>query len=163
VDFVFIILKRKTANVQPIFQKKIQSEAELPQLVQHMLTALQGKKKLALYGDLGAGKTTFSKALCTYLGVVEQASSPTFSLINEYSFLDKNGVEHLVYHCDLYRLKDTQEAMEIGLEDMFYEDVFFLIEWPQVAEPILPDDFHFLYIETLADGSRLFSLYDAAL
>lgn len=149
--------------MQPIFQKKIQAEAELPQLVVEVLAQMQGKTKLALYGDLGAGKTTFSKALCAHLGIEQKASSPTFSLINEYSYLKEDESLGTVFHCDLYRLKDTNEAMDIGLEDMFYEDAYFLIEWPQVAEPILPEDFHFLYIETLADKSRLFSLYTAAL
>ncbi|MBK8389576.1 MAG: tRNA (adenosine(37)-N6)-threonylcarbamoyltransferase complex ATPase subunit type 1 TsaE [Saprospiraceae bacterium] len=107
---------------------------------------------LTFYGDLGAGKTTLIKAMTKTLGI-DEANSPTFSLINEY--LDKNGAK--VYHMDLYRLESKEEAMDIGIEDYLFSGNLVMIEWPQVIEPLLEEHLK-ISISRRGDGSRMVSL-----
>lgn len=107
---------------------------------------------LTFYGDLGAGKTTLIKAMTKTLGI-DEANSPTFSLINEY--LDKNGAK--VYHMDLYRLESVEEAMDIGIEDYLFSGNLVMIEWPQVIETLLEDHLK-IAISRRGDGSRIVSL-----
>ena len=104
-----------------------------------LLSALVGRRKVALYGDMGAGKTTLVKAFCQHLGVKENTASPTFSLVNEYSY-PENGELALFHHLDLYRLRSAQEAYDIGIEDLLYDPWYCFIEWPQVVEGLLPMD-----------------------
>ena len=148
-----------TASLIPIFELHVQHEGELPSVVESVNAAVSKPVKLGLYGDLGAGKTAFSKAFCTALGVVEKPASPTFSIINQYAYEDSDGREQPVYHIDLYRLKRVEEALDLGLEDLFLEEVVFLVEWPQIAEGLLPDDFYALHIELSPDGGRIFRLF----
>lgn len=91
---------------------------------------------IVFYGGMGAGKTTFIKAFCRNLGVEDNVSSPTFAIVNEY--LTAKGTR--LFHFDLYRIKDLEEAMSAGAEDYLYGDGISLIEWPEVIEPILPPD-----------------------
>ncbi|MBP5504414.1 MAG: tRNA (adenosine(37)-N6)-threonylcarbamoyltransferase complex ATPase subunit type 1 TsaE [Bacteroidales bacterium] len=91
---------------------------------------------IVFYGGMGAGKTTFIKAFCRSLGVEDNVSSPTFAIVNEY--LTAKGTR--LFHFDLYRIKDLEEAMSAGAEDYLYGDGISLIEWPEVIEPILPPD-----------------------
>ncbi|MGM9852417.1 MAG: tRNA (adenosine(37)-N6)-threonylcarbamoyltransferase complex ATPase subunit type 1 TsaE [Muribaculaceae bacterium] len=92
----------------------------------------------AFYGEMGAGKTTFINALSRRLGVEEDmANSPSFSIINEYR---SDTTAELIYHFDLYRLENLEEAMDIGVEDYFDSGVLCLLEWPERIEPMLPDD-----------------------
>ena len=102
---------------------------------------------------MGAGKTTFVKAFCQYLGVKSLASSPTFSLVNEYVYLE-NGVEKLIHHLDLYRLKDLDEALDIGVEEYLYDDDYCLIEWPQIIEPLLDADVLKISFEISGNSTR---------
>lgn len=99
---------------------------------------------------MGCGKTTFIKALCKELGAIDEASSPTFSIVNDY--LCQNG-EH-IYHFDLYRLKDLEEAMAAGAEDYIYGSSYCFIEWPEILEPILPENHIRASIRELPDSSR---------
>jgi tRNA threonylcarbamoyladenosine biosynthesis protein TsaE len=115
------------------------SVSDLPNAVKWLLDQANGRKKIMLYGNMGAGKTTFTKAFCQYLGVQSLTSSPTFSLVNEYVY-SENGVEKLIHHLDLYRLKDLDEALDIGIEDYLFDDDYCLIEWPQIIEPLLDAD-----------------------
>ena len=101
--------------------------------------ALGSRRKIALYGDMGAGKTTFVAAFCRFLGAEAPVSSPTFSLINEYAFTDESGGPALIHHLDLYRLKNAEEAFDIGIEEMLYDTSYCLIEWPQLVEALLPE------------------------
>lgn len=87
-------------------------------------------------GDMGAGKTTLIKAICDQLGVKDDMSSPTFSIVNEYA--GKNGES--IYHFDFYRVKDNDEAREIGVDEYFYSGNYCFIEWPERVEELLPDD-----------------------
>ncbi len=129
------------------------SVSDLPKAAEWLLEQANGRKKIMLYGDMGAGKTTFVKAFCQYLGVQGLASSPTFSLVNEYVYLEK-GVEKLIHHLDLYRLKDLDEALDIGIEDYLYDDDYCLIEWPQIIEPLLDADVLKISFEISGNSAR---------
>jgi len=133
---------------------EIHSLAELDACIPRVVEALAGRCKIALYGEMGAGKTTFTKAFCRYLGVKETTASPTFSLVNQYSYTGKNGSTALFYHLDLYRLKNLQEALDIGIEDFLYDSNYCVIEWPQLAEPLLPNDAAKIQIEITGETSR---------
>lgn len=132
----------------------IHTPEELPGLMPAIFEAFGGRKKIALYGDMGAGKTTFVKAFCAYLGVRENTSSPTFALVNEYRYRMPDGSEALLHHLDLYRLKNAQEAFDIGLEDLMYDPWFCLVEWPQVAEDFFPENAVRMELEILGETSR---------
>jgi tRNA threonylcarbamoyladenosine biosynthesis protein TsaE len=130
-------------------QITIHSEAELPQLVEAFLAFAKGIKKVVLFGQIGAGKTTFVKAFCQKMQTHETANSPTFSLVNEYEYADG-----LIYHLDLYRLNSTEEAIDIGIEDYLYDEHYCFVEWAELIENILPDDVVSMRFETQEDGSR---------
>lgn len=105
---------------------------------------------IALYGAMGAGKTTFTKALCRVLGVPDGVNSPTFTIINEYR--DRNNTP--VFHLDLYRIEKIGELYDIGIEEFIYSGHLCLIEWPEKMEQILPEDCIRVTINVLEDGSR---------
>ena len=107
-------------------------------------------KVFAFYGKMGAGKTTFIKALCETLGVKEVITSPTFSLINEYT----DGKGNSIYHFDFYRIKKLEEVYDMGYEDYFYSGNLCLLEWPELIEEILPENVIKVTIEEQADGTR---------
>ena len=132
----------------------VHSLPELDACIPQVLAALAGRRKIALYGEMGAGKTTFVKAFCRQLGVKETTASPTFSLVNQYSYTEKDGSTALVYHLDLYRLKSLQEALDIGIEDLLYDPWYCIIEWPQLAEPLLPEDAAKIQIEITGETAR---------
>jgi tRNA threonylcarbamoyladenosine biosynthesis protein TsaE len=136
----------------------IQSPEELPALMPAFLEALGERRKIALFGDMGAGKTTFVKALCTQLGVQDNTSSPTFSLVNEYHYLASDGTEALLHHLDLYRLRSPQEAYDIGLDELMHDPWLCLVEWPQVAEAFFPENAARVEIEMLGESTRRITL-----
>jgi tRNA threonylcarbamoyladenosine biosynthesis protein TsaE len=107
----------------------------------------------AFYGKMGAGKTTFVKAICEELGVDDVITSPTFAIINEYS-IDK---VQSIYHFDFYRIKKLEEVYDMGYEDYFYSGALCFIEWPELIEDILPDDAVRVSIAEQEDGSRVVS------
>ena len=113
---------------------------------------MDGRSVFAFYGQMGAGKTTFIKAVCAELGITETVNSPTFSIVNEYRS-DSTGA--LVYHFDFYRIKKLEEVYDMGYEDYFYNGGLCLIEWPELIEPLLPDDAVKVSIVEQADGTRL--------
>lgn len=100
----------------------------------------------AFHGNMGAGKTTFIHALCDAKGVKDVVGSPTFSIINEYVYANGNGK---IFHMDLYRLKDEEEAIQTGVEDCLYSDHICLVEWPEKAPGIFPDNTIHVYIDTI--------------
>lgn len=108
----------------------------------------------AFYGKMGAGKTTFIKALCKELGVEDEVNSPTFAIINEYR---SATTAELVYHFDFYRIKKLDEVYDLGYEDYFYCGALCLIEWPELIEELLPSDTVRVSIEEQPDGSRKLS------
>ena len=104
---------------------------------------------------MGTGKTTFIKALCHELGAIDEVSSPTFSIVNDYLCQDGSHI----FHFDLYRLKDLEEAMAAGAEDYIYGQDYCLIEWPEILEPILPENTITVDIREDADGSRIMTTH----
>ena len=110
----------------------------------------QSKKIWALHAPMGAGKTTFVHALCEVLQVKDAISSPTFAIINEY----KSEVAGTIYHMDLYRLKDETEAIQAGIEDAIASGNLCLIEWPEKASGLLPDNSLHINIEVLDENNR---------
>jgi tRNA threonylcarbamoyladenosine biosynthesis protein TsaE len=108
---------------------------------------------LAFHGQMGAGKTTFIHALCDAKGVKDVVGSPTFSIINEYVYRE-NGQEKKIYHIDLYRLRDEEEALQAGVEDCLYSDHLCLVEWPEKAPGIFPDNTLHVYIEAIDTQTR---------
>lgn len=108
-------------------------------------------KVFAFYGKMGAGKTTFIKALCEVLGVKDVITSPTFAIINEYT----DGNDNPIYHFDFYRIKKLEEVYDMGYEDYFYSGNLCLLEWPELVEDVLPENVIKVTIEEQPDGSRL--------
>ena len=110
----------------------------------------------AFYGKMGAGKTTFVKAICEELGVQDVITSPTFAIINEYEASSTGQYKGiLIYHFDFYRIKKLEEVYDMGYEDYFYADALCFIEWPELIEDILPEDAVKVSIEEQPDGTRL--------
>jgi len=108
----------------------------------------------AFDGKMGAGKTTFIKAVCEELGVTDVINSPTFAIVNEYR---SEQTAELIYHFDFYRINDIQEAYNIGTEDYFDSGALCFIEWPDKIESMLPNDTVFVQIIEQEDGTRLVS------
>ena len=104
----------------------------------------------AFHGEMGAGKTTFIHALCEALQVHDVISSPTFAIINEY----KSPMAGTIYHMDWYRLKDEEEAIQAGIEDSLFSGNVCLIEWPEKAAGLLPEDTLHIHIETIDENTR---------
>jgi len=128
---------------------------DIQKTVAEIWPLMEVHKIVALHGDLGAGKTTFVSAVCRYLQVAETPGSPTFSLINQYTFNDKAGNTQMVYHADWYRLHDEEEARNAGMEDMLQSDyALCIIEWPEKAASLLPSDTLHLYFRATGDASR---------
>ena len=127
--------------------------ADLPQAAQQLL-AFAGSRKIFLFqGEMGAGKTTFIKAICDVLGVGAPVSSPTFALVNEYEY-----PEGLIYHFDCYRLKSASEALDIGFEEYLASGEYCFIEWPDKVEPLWPDQYVQIAIESINPQTRKIDL-----
>ena len=110
-------------------------------------------KVFAFYGSMGAGNTTFVKAICESLGVDDVITSPTFAIINEYHADDR-----VIYHFDFYRIKKLEEVYDMGYEDYFYSGSLCFIEWPELIEELLPEDAVKVSIKENPDGSRTVTL-----
>lgn len=120
----------------------------LPNAANAVLSSISGKT-LLFYGDMGVGKTTLIKEIVRQLGFLDNISSPTFSLVNEYPLKDDT-----IYHFDLYRLNDEKEALDFGIEEYFYTNNWKLIEWPEKIRKILPDNKNEILLTINNDGSR---------
>ena|SRR5689334_14432408 len=112
-----------------------------------------GATVFALHGEMGAGKTTFIHALCDQKGVKDVVGSPTFSIINEYNYSEK-GEEKKIFHIDLYRLRDEEEASRAGVEDCLYSGHICLLEWPEKAPGLLPMEAVHLYLSATGPTTR---------
>ena len=135
---------------------KIESIHGLPEAAREFIRLLGDRTVVTFHGAMGAGKTTFINALCRELGVESDlTSSPTFALVNEYR---SDTTAELIYHFDLYRLESLDEAMDMGVEDYLDSGAVCLIEWPDVIDPILPDDVVEVTVTEEPDGSRLLSI-----
>lgn len=126
---------------------------DLEQTAREVWERIQNSKILAFHGEMGAGKTTFIHALCDVKRVKDIVGSPTFSIINEYAFME-NGKEKMIYHIDLYRLKDEQEAIGAGVEDCLYSDHICLLEWPEKISSLLPEETSHFYLSIIDETTR---------
>lgn len=106
---------------------------ELETIAQTLIESHPNDRLFAFHGQMGAGKTTFIKAVCSYLGCSEPVTSPTFAIVNEYQ-----GSSGTIYHFDFYRLKNSAEAINIGFDDYIYSNDYCLMEWPEIVEDIIP-------------------------
>ena len=134
---------------------KINSLEEIGAVAEEFIRlAMQEDTVFAFNGQMGAGKTTFIKALCEALGVSEPVTSPTFAIVNEYRS-DETG--ELIYHFDFYRIKKLEEAYDMGCEDYFYSGAVCLIEWPELVEDLLPGNTIWVDIKVNDDETRTIS------
>ena len=133
---------------------KIPSLDHIHEAASAFIEAIGNSRIIAFYGKMGAGKTTFIKAVCENLGVTDVINSPTFAIVNEY--LDGN--EQPIYHFDFYRIKKAQEVLDIGFEDYIYSGCLCLMEWPEYIEELLPEETLKVSIEENQDGSRTITI-----
>jgi tRNA threonylcarbamoyladenosine biosynthesis protein TsaE len=127
---------------------------ELQSAAKKLKILVENRRKILIYGEMGAGKTTFIGAFCKVLGVQKPTNSPTFSLVNQYFFEKKDGRKEIIHHLDLYRLKNLNEAAEIGIEEILWDDNWTFIEWPQLIEPILPENCVKIKIQAISETER---------
>jgi len=123
------------------------SLTELPNVAKQLIELFEKSKVVLFYGHMGAGKTTFINVLCKELGILDESSSPTFSIVNEY--LTEAG--ETIYHFDFYRLKSEIEAYDLGYEDYLYSGYLCLIEWPEKIASLLPEDVIEFHIDGMGD------------
>jgi tRNA threonylcarbamoyladenosine biosynthesis protein TsaE len=128
---------------------------QLPETARQFWEYFGDKQVFTLDGPMGAGKTTLVKALCAAKGVEDATASPTFSIINEYAYHDAQGQPRRIFHLDLYRLKDEDDAISAGVEDTLYQDAISFVEWPEVVAHMLPPDTVHLQLEVQPDQKRV--------
>ncbi|HEY1039351.1 MAG TPA: tRNA (adenosine(37)-N6)-threonylcarbamoyltransferase complex ATPase subunit type 1 TsaE [Bacteroidia bacterium] len=133
-----------------MFEKTITSIEQLPQLANELIKAFPGRNAFLFKGQMGAGKTTLIKEMCAALGVMDGMSSPTYSIVNEYT-----GAVDIIYHFDLYRLKSTEECLDIGFEEYVNSGNYCFIEWPGIAMPLMPAKYIEIQIETEAEKRKI--------
>lgn len=129
---------------------EIPSVDKIQEAARQFVCQMGDAKVFAFYGKMGAGKTTFIKAICQELGVEDVITSPTFALVNEYTAGDGSPI----FHFDFYRVKKLEEVYDMGYEDYFYSGALCLMEWPELVEELLPQDAVAVTIHANADGSR---------
>lgn len=132
----------------PTFTAK--TPEEMDAIAPEIIKAIGDSRVVAMDAPMGAGKTTLVKAICQYLGTTSVVNSPTFAIINDYELPDGKAL----YHFDLYRLKDVNEAFNMGFDEYFYSGNYCFVEWPAIAEDILPEDSKTLIITVADDGTR---------
>ena len=132
-------------------ESKINSLDNIHEAAKQFIAAMEDNTVFAFYGKMGAGKTTFIKAICEELGVTDVINSPTFAIVNEYRS-DETG--ELIYHFDFYRIQKLDEVYDMGYEDYFYSGALCFIEWPELVEEVLPGDAVKVIIEEGEDGTR---------
>ena len=131
---------------------KIKDIEHISEAAREFINQMGEARVFAFYGKMGAGKTTFVKAICEELGVDDVITSPTFAIINEYT-----TNQQPIYHFDFYRIKKLEEVFDMGYEDYFYSEALCFIEWPELIEEILPDDAVRVSISEQEDGTRTVS------
>ena len=143
---------------------KIQDLNHIREAAREFIAAIGSHSVFAFYGKMGAGKTTFIKAVCEELGVMDVITSPTFAIVNEYTAsaaavateeAETSGAhERTIFHFDFYRIHRLAEVYDMGYEEYFYSGALCFIEWPELIEELLPDDAVRVTIEEMPDGSR---------
>ena len=134
---------------------RIDNLENIREAAKSFINEIGDRKVFAFYGKMGAGKTTFIKAICEELGVEDVITSPTFAIINEYTpnspLLTLNSP---IFHFDFYRIKKLEEVYDMGYEDYFYSGALCFIEWPELIEEVMPEDAVKVTITEQADGTR---------
>ncbi len=133
---------------------RIENLEDISKAARQFINQIGEHKVFAFYGSMGAGKTTFVKAICEEMNVDDVVTSPTFAIVNEYTTGDGNRI----YHFDFYRIKKLEEVYDMGYEDYFYSGCLCFIEWPELMEELLPEDAVKVCIRENEDGSRTVSL-----
>jgi len=133
-----------------MFSRKVDSLSALPQVAKELIGTFPAERVFAFYGKMGAGKTTFIQSICRELGSTDNITSPTFALINEYNTANMESI----FHFDFYRIKNIEEAFDLGYEDYIYSGSYCLIEWPEMIEQLLPEKMVEVRIEVSEDGTR---------
>ncbi len=133
----------------------IQSLETIREAAREFVSQIGDRRVFAFYGKMGAGKTTFVKAICEELGVDDVITSPTFAIVNEYAAPLSSPAGDTIYHFDFYRIKKLEEVYDMGYEEYFYSGSLCFIEWPELIESLLPDDAVRVSIEEQPDGTRL--------
>ena len=144
----------------------INSLQEIGAAAKEFVAQIGDRRVFAFYGQMGAGKTTFIKAICEELGVKDVITSPTFAIVNEYTASpnpsqggEQNSIRPTtIYHFDFYRIKKLEEVYDMGYEDYFYSGALCFIEWPELIEELLPNDAVTVRIEMSGDGRRVVRL-----
>ena len=136
---------------------KINTLESINDAAQAFLAAIGSHRIIAFYGKMGAGKTTFIKAICEELGTDDVVTSPTFAIVNEYQ--TANPQYPTVFHFDFYRIHKLEEVYDMGYEDYFYSGNLCLIEWPELIEDLLPDDTLCVTININDDGTRSLDIH----
>lgn len=132
---------------------EVEGIQELPQVARQILEYAAGRKVWLFYGNMGAGKTTLIKQICQSIGVEDNTSSPTFSIVNEY-----NSPEGPVFHFDFYRIKSEHEALDLGYEEYFYSGNYCFVEWPELIPSLLPEEVLSINITVSPTGTRMINL-----
>lgn len=127
---------------------------DLPDAAEEILGALDGRNVVALYGPMGAGKTTLVREICAQLGSEDTVTSPTFALINRYDTAEGDAI----FHFDFYRIERPEEAFDMGYEEYFYSDGLCLVEWPEKVEELLPDDVMKVTINPTSNTRRVITI-----
>jgi len=130
---------------------KIDNIDDLPRAAGEFVAAMGSRRHFAFHAPMGAGKTTFISAVCAALGAIDEASSPTFSIVNEYAAEGSLPI----YHFDFYRIESVAEILDMGLDDYWDSGSVCLMEWPENVEGFMPEDTVHVSIEVEPDGSRL--------
>jgi len=138
-----------------MFSEEIKNRKELIIAAGKLVKQFPDERVFAFYGKMGAGKTTFIQAICKILGSDDNVTSPTFALINEYKTADSQSI----FHFDFYRIKNLEEAFDLGYEYYFFSGNYCLIEWPELIESLLPENIVVVKIEVLDDESRFISAH----
>jgi len=133
-----------------MFQTQLSNLSALQKSARSLLNTFPEDRVFAFYGAMGAGKTTFIKALCQELGSMDYVTSPTFALINEYT----TNSGFVIYHFDFYRIKKLEEAFDLGYEDYIYSGNYCFIEWPEMIESLLPEGVVEVRIREAENGVR---------
>ena len=136
----------------------IQSLEQIHEAAKQFVQNMGDNTVFAFYGKMGAGKTTFIKAICEELGVKDVITSPTFAIVNEYRSED---TAELIYHFDFYRIKKLDEVYDMGYEDYFYSGAVCFIEWPELIEDLLPGNAVSVTIEEVDGGARKVTMEEA--
>ena len=136
---------------------RIDSLEKIQEAARQFVDSMGDNTVFAFYGKMGAGKTTFIKAVCQELGVTDNITSPTFAIVNEYR---SDIAGELIYHFDFYRIKKLDEVYDMGYEDYFYSGAICFIEWPELIEDLLPGNTIKVSIEEVENGARVLTMED---